>query len=169
MFKDIEIKKSGRTGFGAYAKKGFKKGILILRIIPGRIVHRKDAKHITPKSERWDNYDADHFYFMGDPEYYINHSCDPNVYVKNMKIYAMKDIKKGQEIFFDYSINAVKFDYPIHNTNFSWKIKCKCNSDGCRKVVEGDFFRLPKEIQKKYIPFLDNWFKKKFKNKLRNM
>jgi SET domain-containing protein len=165
MLKDIEVKKSGKTGFGAFAKKNFKKGSLVIDSVPGRIVHRKDAKYITPKSERWDYYDANHYYFMGDPEYHINHSCNPNVYIKNKNIYAMQDIKKGQEIFFDYSINALDFDNPIHGVNFSWKMKCNCGSKNCRKIVEGNFFKLPKGLQKKYLPYLDNWFKKKFKNK----
>ena len=45
------------------------------------------------------------------PASYINHSCDPNVYVKNRSIkvkdyYSFRDIKKGEEITVDYAAGA---------------------------------------------------------------
>ena len=81
----------------------------------------------------------------------------------------MKDIRKGQEIFFDYSISAIPIGHPIHGSNFSWKMKCQCKSKNCRKIVEGDFFKLPKELQIKYLPYLDSWFKNKVWDRLRKL
>lgn len=156
--KNVKVLKAKNKGLGCFVKKSFKKGDIIINIVPGRIITKQEEKIITPDSERWDNYDADHYYFMGDPEFYINHSCEPNVYVKNKKVIAMKNIKKGEEIYFDYRINGID----------RWEMKCMCKSKDCTKAVNGSFFKLPQEKQKEYLPFLDTWFRKKFMKRLKN-
>jgi SET domain-containing protein len=65
---------------------------------------------------------SDHCDYVGDGKYvvdlsmpsYVNHSCDPNTYIefknlkqKNSDMYAIKDIKKGDEITYDCSLNAI--------------------------------------------------------------
>ena len=82
---------------------------------------------------------------MQAPERYINHSCDPNVFIKNWKIIAMKPIKKGEEIVFDYSINS---DFPV-------AFRCRCGAKSCRGFYSVSFFKLNRRLQKKYLPYLD--------------
>ena len=156
MLKNLEVKNSRIGKRGVFAKKNFKKGELILKTVPGKLLHRKDWKHMTPKSERWNYYNKDYYYFMSDPEYYINHSCDPNVFLRDFMLCAMKPIKKGEEICYDYSLDGID----------EWKMKCKCRVKRCRKIVDGRFFRLPKNLQKKYLPYLPRWFKKTFGRRL---
>ena len=47
---------------------------------------------------------------MQAPEKHINHSCDPNTYVKTLdgirKVIAMRNIKLGEEITYDYAVNG---------------------------------------------------------------
>ena len=56
----------------------------------------------------------------------INHSCDPNCEVTGtglkIWIYAIRDIKKGEELSYDYGFNFDKDykDYP-----------CRCGSKKC--------------------------------------
>lgn len=57
---------------------------------------------------------------MKEPERSINHSCDPNTYVKTIngvrRVLAMRGIKKGEEITFDYAIERRKrrnFSLPL--------------------------------------------------------
>lgn len=64
------------------------------------------------------------FNFMKPHERFINHSCDPNVFVKNWKIIAMRSIEKSEELVFDYSINS---DFPV-------AFKCRCGARNCRGV-----------------------------------
>jgi len=89
---------------------------------------------------------------MGIPERFVNHSCNPNTYHKEKKDIAIRNIKKGEEITSDYSVNGIN----------NWKIKCLCKSKNCRKIVYGDFFKLPKKIQKQKRKYLEKWFKEKF-------
>ena len=91
---------------------------------------------------------------------FINHSCDPNTYFRTVKgvrkLFAMRDIKKGEEITIDYTVGS-------HNEG---TFECHCRSENCRGVYHGDFFRLPKELQEKYLPYLDDPFVERFRDRL---
>lgn len=75
----------------------------------------------------------------------INHSCNPNsglVYRDGrVELVAIRDIKKGEELSFDYSTTM---DEDL------WEMKCLCGDKNCRNVVR-DFKFLPVDLQKKYI------------------
>ena len=158
--KKVIVKASGIEGKGLFAARDIKKGEVIVVWRPKKIVSvkglkklpRDEADHTTPTGDG-------RYIVMGVPERYINHSCNPNSYVKNRKDRAMRKIKKGEEITSDYSINGID----------KWKLKCECGAKNCRKVVYGDFFKLPKRLQKKYLPYLEKWFKNKFKEKLEEL
>ncbi len=91
---------------------------------------------------------------------WVNHSCDPNTYTKTnngiRQVIAMRDIKEGEEITYDYSMNG----------DNDGTFECRCGSAKCRKIYQGDFFKLPKELQIYYLPYLDDWFKRKYKDKI---
>lgn len=144
--KSLILKKSGKRGKGVFAGKNYKKGETIL-IPKGKIYTRKQFL----KESRWIR---DHSVqigknlFMGpanDIEDYVNHSCDPvaghRINGKKSKFIAIKNVKKGQEITFDYSTTMYK-------TNEA--MKCKCGSSKCRKMIT-DFSDLPLKTRKKYI------------------
>ena len=51
---------------------------------------------------------------------WINHSCEPNCGIKRyFKVVAMRTIKKGEEITWDYEMTE---------KNKHWKMKCRCGS-----------------------------------------
>ena len=152
--KNTIIKKSKYEGKGIFALKNFKEDETIVKINHSRIVYKKDVSKLSKEDQNHTSYiSGGKYIIMKSPEKYINHSCNPNVYIKNMKVIAMRNIKKGEEITFDYSINGID----------SWKIKCNCGSKDCRKIIVGDFRKLNKKTQKKYLPYLEDWFKKEIK------
>jgi uncharacterized protein len=82
----------------------------------------------------------------------INHSCNPNIGVKNkVKIIALKNIKKGEELVFDYG---------IVDDNNNHRMKCNCHSPNCRKVITGRDWQIP-EIQKRYKNLFPAFIKRK--------
>jgi len=68
----------------------------------------------------------------------------------------MRGIKNEEEITFDYSING------YNDGTFG----CRCGSKNCRGIYQGNFFKLPKLLQKKYLPYLDDWFVEQHKEKI---
>jgi uncharacterized protein len=68
----------------------------------------------------------------GNEAKFINHSCKPNAEAKNKKgrifIYAIKDIKKGKEIFYDYKL---EFEGKITKKILK-KYACFCGNSICR-------------------------------------
>ena len=132
--KLYRIKKSNidRKGRGLYATKDIKEGTRIIDYV-GNIITKKQ----TEESEKFDNakpiylfnlnnrYDLD-----GDFEYntarLINHSCSPNCEVagKGLKlwIFSLRDIKKGEELSYDYGFSFDE-DYK--------QFPCKCKSKNC--------------------------------------
>ncbi|MDP2749803.1 MAG: SET domain-containing protein, partial [Nanoarchaeota archaeon] len=138
--KNVIIKKAGKNGEGTFASRNFKKDDNILccsyrKIKKAKIVHRKDIQKLSKK-------DQNHLDFIGRNQYVvdyshiskINHSCNPNSYVKykNIKekcIIALKAIKKGEEITVDYATSAID----------AWTMKCHCKSKKCRKIIYGDY------------------------------
>ncbi|MDD4938140.1 MAG: SET domain-containing protein-lysine N-methyltransferase [Candidatus Shapirobacteria bacterium] len=149
---NVIVKNSPVQGLGVYADKDFKIGETVLIIDDTNVV--TDESKLTPQQHEYDcDYLSDgKVILMQEPEKFINHSCDPNTYVKTINnlrhVLAMRNIKKGEEITFDYSING------FNNGTF----ECKCGSKNCRKVYQGNFFKLSKELQLKYLPYLDDWF-----------
>ena len=76
---------------------------------------------------------------------FLNHLCNPNsglkIEGKRVTLIAIKNIKKGKEIKWDYSTTMDEDD---------WELDCKCGSKNCRKRIK-DFKYLPKKLRQKYI------------------
>ncbi len=148
----VIVKNSEIQGRGVYATEDIKKGGTVLQIDDSHIV--TDPSTLT---EEQNEYDCDYLangkvILMQEPEKFINHSCGPTTYVKTLNgiryVLAMRDIKEGEEITYDYSINGYN----------DGTFECHCRSSICRGVYQGNFFKLPKDIQIKYLPYLEDWF-----------
>jgi hypothetical protein len=65
-----------------------------------------------------------------EPPDFINHSCDPNCRVQvsppEILIVALRDIRAGEEITYDYAEWMV---------NDPWEMNCNCGSPKCRGIV----------------------------------
>lgn len=149
-YKYLEIKKSN-NGLGLFAKKNFKKREIILEFI-GEIIHRTDFNKIKDK-KRVDDYSiqiSKDFFLLGTGKNrkiyddFINHSCDPNSYVyingNKVLLISLKNIRRGEEITYDYSTTMYKD---------KWSIKCNCGSKICRGYIK-EFKYLPQNIKMKY-------------------
>ncbi len=130
--KLYKIKKSKIDNRGLYAKRDIKDRTRIIEY-KGKIVTKKHVE----KNAKFDNEKAIYLFNInkkydldGDFKYntarLINHSCDPNceVFGTGLKVwvYAIRDIKKGEELSYDYGFSFDKDfkDFP-----------CKCGSKKC--------------------------------------
>ena len=123
-----------------------------LSIILAKSLQKKKQK----KNPKFDNSKAIYLYNLnsrydldGDFSYntarLINHSCDPNCEVdgKGLKLWisSIKDIKKGEELSYDYG-----FGYDEDYKQFP----CKCKSKNCCGYIvrEGSRWRINKKFKK---------------------
>jgi hypothetical protein len=75
---------------------------------------------------------------------YVNHSCNPNAGLSGqIGLVAMRDIKIGEEVCFDYAMcDTMPYD----------EFDCGCGSANCRGHVSGNDWQKP-ELQKRYAGF----------------
>ncbi|HSL44055.1 MAG TPA: SET domain-containing protein-lysine N-methyltransferase [Anaerolineales bacterium] len=161
----VIVKDSVINGKGVFALKSISKGELILPIDDSRIV-TVDSPLDASQGEL--EYHCDYLkggkiVLMQFPERHINHSCDPNAFVKTILrvryVFALRPINVGEEITYDYCINGFG--------DTLWK--CNCGSPRCRKIIHSDFFHLPYELQVEYLPLLDDWYIEEYRDKVRGL
>lgn len=144
---DIELKISKIQGKGMFAKKPIKKGEIIY-IWGGIFKTGKEIEGINENEKRAIQVDED-FYLVEDKKdqtedltYFINHSCDPNVWMKDgVTFIARRDINRGEELTADYSMFV--------SENYVSRWDCKCGSKFCRHKITGKDYLLP-ELQRRY-------------------
>jgi len=132
MKKLYKIKKSNIDNRGLYAATNIKKNTKIIEY-KGKIITVKE----TETNPKFDNDKAIYLFNLnkkydldGDFKYntarLINHSCDPNCEVDGVGlklwIYAVKDIKKNEELTYDYGFSFDK-DYK--------DFPCRCGAKKC--------------------------------------
>tara|TARA_B100000700_G_C14629089_1_gene661914 strand:+ start:245 stop:691 length:447 start_codon:yes stop_codon:yes gene_type:complete len=146
--KLYKIKNSKIDNKGLYASRSIKNSTKIVEY-KGKIITKKQVED-NPK---FDNGKAIYLFDLskkydldGDFKFniarLINHSCDPNceVYGSGLKVwvYAIKDIKKGEELTYDYG-----FSFDENYKDFP----CKCGSKKCVGYIirEGSRWRIKKQ------------------------
>ena len=139
----VEVRHSSLHGHGVFARHRILKGSRIIQYKGQKISNELGA-------ERYDEeaMESHHtFLFCLDDEFcldggkygndakFINHSCDPNCEAvqEGSKIFidAIRDIKKGQELTFDYALCS-DGDLPDNWREF---YACCCGAANCRGVM----------------------------------
>jgi hypothetical protein len=66
----------------------------------------------------------------GPPTLYLNHSCEPNVFVDagTLTVVAIRDIEPGEDI---------QFFYPANEWHMSVPFECTCGTASCLGLVSG--------------------------------
>ena len=124
----VEIRKSAKHGNGLFVLKDFEKGESVYSLKKGRIVKYDEIQNLSEQEKiHLDQIEEDEYEIIEPPGCYINHSCEPNVEEKDRTGYALRDIKKGEEITIDYDKIAY-LEKPF---------ECRCGSKSCRGLVRG--------------------------------
>jgi len=149
--KLYKVKKSSIDKRGLYASKNIKSGSKIIEYI-GKLISKKETETNPKFNNEKDiylfnlnsKYDLDGDYSWNKARF-INHSCNPNCEVegKGLKLWitAIKDIKKDEELSYDYG-----FGYDVDYKKFP----CKCGSQNCSGYIvrEGSRWRINKKFKK---------------------
>ncbi|ETW54650.1 hypothetical protein PFUGPA_03256 [Plasmodium falciparum Palo Alto/Uganda] len=139
--KDLEIKKTEKTGYGVFCKRDIKNGELICEYVGEVLGKREFEKRLEVYQEESKKTDMYNWYIIqinkdvyidsgkkGSISRFINHSCSPNSVSQKwivrgfyrIGIFALRDIPSGEEITYNYSYNFLF-------NNF----ECLCKSPNC--------------------------------------
>lgn len=166
MNNKLIIKESNVSGKGVFAKKPIKKGERICFMKGELISLREMLRRVDNNEEEGSDplgVDDNKYIDMEELPRSINHSCSPNGFIRGKnELVALRNIKKGEEIFYDYSTTMNDEKIPRSE---QWKMKCKCKSNNCRGIVD-QFKRLPKKRQQFYLKnkFAPDFILKLYKN-----
>jgi SET domain-containing protein len=141
----IQVRQSGVHGRGVYAIRPIKKGDTIIEY-KGQMITWKQAERRHPHNPK----DPDHtFFFHIDEEHvidaavggnaarWINHACNPNcesdVDEDNHRVFikAVRNIKPGEELFYDYGLVLDERYTPKVKKQFA----CRCGARRCRGTM----------------------------------
>jgi uncharacterized protein len=156
MDSRLVVKDTPKYGKGVFALKLIKKNSPLI-VFGGYVLTRKEEVKL-PLKIRDIAIQIDKDLVMGvltkeelTSTDYVNHNCDPNSGIKGqISLVAMRDIKKDEEITFDYGTVL----YRIKGAP-KYELKCFCGSKNCRKKITQSDWKNPllHKKYKSYFPY----------------
>lgn len=149
----IKLKRTKKFGLGVFATGLIRKGELVARF---------DGQFYNDDFDEWTDDLRNHTIQCDKALWrdskgvarYLNHSCEPNCGIKRrFDVVAMRDIKKGEHITWDYEMTE---------RSTWWQMRCRCGSPDCRKRI-GDYRNMPKPVREKYKGYISSWLTRKKK------
>ena len=150
--------KSVINGTGIAAIRDFKKGDFI-GFVEGPIKYKVN-KVIDDSFGHpdWVGFKRNYWIDPLPPFKYINHSCEPNCGIAGTKkIHAIKNVKRDEELTFDYSISEI---------DTKWSLNCTCGTKTCRKKIYSIQSLTRKKINE-YIPYIPSAFIKIYESEFK--
>jgi uncharacterized protein len=139
----VEARDSKIHGRGVYAVLPIKKGMRIMEYLGERISHAEADARYENKGED----DGHTFLFIasnrtvidagvnGNDARFINHSCNPNceTVIENSRVFidAIRNIKPGEELGYDYQLTWESTDDPTELALYA----CRCGARKCRGTM----------------------------------
>lgn len=160
--KHVHVARSSIAGKGIFASEPIAAHETILMIDDSRIVaeHSPLDAAVGEDEEHCDFLPDDTMVAMQPPERFLNHCCEPNTYIRTYRgdrfLLAMSELDPGDELLFDYALNAVG--------GGEWE--CRCGARHCRGRHACDYFALPRGLRHAYFRYLDPWFVEQYAERL---
>lgn len=139
----METRNSSIHGRGVYAVAPIKKGTRIVEYLGERISHAEADRRYEQKGED----DGHTFLFIasnrtvidagvnGNDARFINHSCKPNceTVIEGSRVFidAIRNIKPGEELSYDYQLTWESTDEPEELALYA----CRCGAKKCRGTM----------------------------------
>ncbi|MGH8230460.1 MAG: SET domain-containing protein [Steroidobacteraceae bacterium] len=139
----LRVRRSRVHGRGVFARRRIRKGTRIIEYLGDRISHRQADR----RYERKDINDNHTFLFIvdrhvvidagcnGNDARFINHSCAPNcesvIEGRRVFIRALRTIRPGEELSYDYQIARDRTDPPNVDDIYA----CRCGVQDCRGTM----------------------------------
>jgi len=158
----LQARRSKIDSMGVFAKENVKAGER-LAIFGGDIMLIDEIHDLPEKLQDYPMQIEERFVIgtrnSTEPEDtdFFNHSCEPNSGFKGqIFLVAMRDIKKEEEITFDYAMVVSK----SVGSDVVFEIECQCGSKHCRKKITESDWTLP-DLQRKYSGYFSQYIQEK--------
>lgn len=160
MPQPFELRPSSIQGRGAFATRAIRKGARIIEYIGERISQAvADERYDDTAMSRHHTFlfnvdedtviDAAH---EGNDARFINHSCDPNCQAfmegDRIYIYALRDIREGEELSYDYAYDRTEDMGPEEEALYV----CRCGAATCRGTILAPLEEEKEEAPRKKAP-----------------
>lgn len=132
LFYELKVDKSKIDGKGAYAQESIPARKKI-GDLGGVIISQREARKIAKATKRvaiveFGNGRALNASVNSNALRYINHSCNPNTYMRvldnRVEFYALRSIRHNEELTCDYG-----------ETHHDGKLPCRCGAPGCQGFI----------------------------------
>lgn len=155
----LELKQSNLHGKGLFAKQKISKDEQLA--VFGGYVMRRDQALVFPEEISDECINVTENLVMGvkyesevERASFFNHCCDPNAGMKGqIFLIAMRDIKEGEEITFDYATTLCDEVKP-------YALKCLCGTKNCRNVITDNDWK-NESLQRKYAGYFSLFIEEK--------
>jgi len=158
---NLEKRCSDTHCWGVFAKENIKKGER-LAIFGGSIMPIDDMYQFPYEMQKYTMQIEERFILASrqttpEDDDFFNHSCDPNSGFKGqIFLVAMRDIKSGEEITFDYGMTVSE----SVGSDMVFSMDCMCGSPQCRKTITEQDWMLP-ELQVRYKGYFSQYIQDK--------
>jgi len=126
---DVVIRESEIHGKGVFAGREFDDEEIIFKWDTSVGLTLEKINELPEEARKYVTSIGEGIYLLlQPPERYVNHSCSPNLEVKDYCDVAIRDVKEGEELTIDYSKEGI----PNLNLN------CNCESSNCRGIIRSD-------------------------------
>lgn len=139
----IQVRRSGVHGKGVYALQPIAKGEVVIEYV-GQVISWPEALRRHPSNPD----DPNHTFFFhlddahvidagvgGNAARWINHACEPNCEADEADgrvfIKALRRIKPGEELFYDYGLTIDERYTPKLKREYA----CRCGARTCRGTM----------------------------------
>ena|SRR3989344_4847680 len=122
---NVIVKGSKIHGKGVFAGRNFKKGKVIMKWDTSMVFSEAEADSLPKRFWKYLVFSKGKYILAQVPEKYLNHSCRPNTKEIDNCDVALRNIRKGEELTTDYSLDAPP----------QVKMKCACKSRKCKRVI----------------------------------
>jgi len=141
MRANVFVGPSGIDGVGVFASRDIPKNGFILRF-RGKRISGEEALRKGEREGEVLQVGEDEYIDPVEPGRSTNHSCEPNAGIRDdVTLIALRDIRAGEEIRFDYSTTISDGD--------GWEMDCRCGEKRCRGRVRA-FSSLPAILRLRY-------------------
>lgn len=161
----LVIKRTTKYGMGVFATDNIKKDEVLI-VMGGYVCNTEqenDLGYLATNynmdiSEEWSFCPITKKDINLMPQHIVNHSCDPNCgFNGQCFMVAIKNIKKGDEIVYDYAFVMWSSDDSKHH----FFMNCLCGAKNCRRVITENDWKI-KKLQKKYSKYFQPFLIAKF-------